>query len=622
MRYGWISPTCWVVFSLLASGLLVGVASADEPDRSPISLAVIGDGSACLTANHTSGSVSLVNLKDGRVESELAVGRGPADVIWLDETTAIVSLLHDDALAVVKQDGGKLTLHRTVFVGDEPRGIALSKDGKRLFVALGGEDAIAVVEVPGLLGAGTAGTKGTERASRSEGQQPGAVSRYLAPGIPKMVRVSPDGKWLVACCAVPSAVLVYDLATNALVSERRLFDGAFNPGVPAITKDSALVVLPHAVNREFSVTPQMIDIGWVIDNRISKLPLPDGEPSTQKQLGLDIRGNAVGDAYAAAFSPDQSLLVVTAGGTHELLVIDFGSIPWPKGDPGDFLPAAMQKDKSSFRRIELGGRPQAVEFLGERSVVVSNYFSNSVQVVDLDAREVTQTISLGGPSEPSLARRGEHIFFDADRSMHSWYSCHTCHTDGHTAGQVFDTRNDKTYGTPKLTPSLRGVAETGPWTWHGWQTDLHDAMKRSLNESMATKLPITDEDAAAMVAYLKTLDHPTNPRALTHDESLAKKIAAGEKLFTGKAACASCHAGTQFTSAESFDGKVEDKKDRDPSYNPPTLRGLASRRRFLHTGKARSLDAVLTKHHRPEDLVGESLTDEERETLIEYLKSL
>ncbi len=610
MRHGWISLTCLVVFGLFANGLFAGVACAVEPDRSPISLAVSGDGRTCLTANHTSGSVSLVNLKDGRVESELAVGRGPADVVWLDETTAIVSLLHDDALAVVKRNGGKLTLHRTAIVGDEPRGIAVSKDKRLVYVALGGEDAIAVVEIAGLLTA------------KSDGQQPGAVTRYLAPGIPKMVRVSPDGRWLVACCAVPSAILVYDLTTNALVSERRLFDGAFNPGVPAITKDSGLVVLPHAVNREFSVTPQMIDIGWVIDNRISKLPLPDGEPSTQKQLGLDIRGNAVGDAYAAAFSPDQSLLVVTAGGTHELLVIDFGSIPWPKGDPGDFLPAAMQKDKSSFRRIELGGRPQAVEFIGERTVVVSNYFSNSVQVVDLDAREVTQTISLGGPSEPSLARRGEHIFFDADRSMHSWYSCHTCHTDGHTAGQVFDTRNDKTYGTPKLTPSLRGVAETGPWTWHGWQTDLHDAMKRSLNESMASKLPITDEDATAMVAYLKTLDHPVNPRGDTKDEALAKKIAAGEKLFTGKAACASCHSGTQFTSGETFDGKVEDKKDRDPNYNPPTLRGLASRRRFLHTGKARSLDAVLTKHHRPEDLVGESLSDDERETLIEYLKSL
>ncbi len=619
MRSRWNLLSCCVTF-----GLFAGAAPADEPDRSPISLAANADGSACLTANHTSGSVSLVSLKDGRVESELAVGRGPADVIWLDETTALVSLLHDDALAVVTRSGGKLTLSGKVFVGDEPRGIAVAKDRRLVYVALGGEDAIAVVDVEGLLngkGDGTKGTPGTDGAG-SATRHSSLVTRYLAPGIPKMVRVSPDGRWLVACCAVPSAVLVYDLQTNELVSERRLFDGAFNPGVPAITKDSGLVVLPHAVNREFSVTPQMIDIGWVIDNRISKLPLPDGEPTTQKQLGLDIRGNAVGDAYAAAFSPDQSLLVVTAGGTHELLVIDFGSIPWPKGDPGDFLPAAMQKDKSSFRRIELGGRPQAVEFVGERTVVVSNYFSNSVQVVDLDAREVTKTIELGGPGEPSLARRGEFIFYDADRSMHSWYSCHTCHTDGHTAGQVFDTRNDKSYGTPKLTPSLRGVADTGPWTWHGWQTDLHDAMKRSLAESMATKLPITDDDATAMVAYLKTLDHPANPRATTSDTALAKKIELGRTLFSGKAACASCHTGSQFTSADKFDGKVEDKKDRDPNYNPPTLRGLASRRRFLHTGKARSLDAVLTKYHRPEDLVGETLSDDERESLVDYLKSL
>ena len=147
-------------------------------------------------------------------------------------------------------------------------------------------------------------------------------------------------------------------------------------------------------------------------------------------------------------------------------------------------------------------------------------------------------------------------------------------------------------------------------------------MKRSLSESMATKLPITDDDATAMVAYLKTLDHPANPRASTSDTTLARKIELGRTLFSGKAACASCHSGKQFTSEDNFDGKVEDKKDRDPNYNPPTLRGLSSRRRFLHTGKARSLDAVLTKHHRPEDLVGEALTDDERETLIEYLKSL
>jgi cytochrome c peroxidase len=263
-----------------------------------------------------------------------------------------------------------------------------------------------------------------------------------------------------------------------------------------------------------------------------------------------------------------------------------------------------------------------LQLLKDGTAIVANYLSNSVQIVDLDAGEVTKEISLGGPSEPDLARVGEAIFYDADRSMHSWFSCHTCHTDGHTAGQVFDTRNDKTYGTPKLTPSLRGVAETGPWTWHGWQTNLHDAMKRSLSESMATKQRVTDEDAEALVAYLKTIGHPVNQRSLTADAELSHKLEVGRSLFSGKAGCMNCHNGSQFTSDSTFDGKVEDRKDRDPLYNPPTLKGIASRRRFLHTGKARSLDAVLTKYHRPEDLVGESLTDEERDALIEYLKSL
>jgi cytochrome c peroxidase len=588
---------------LFAAGIAV---AANDVDRSPLTLAVTSDRAMCLTANHTSGSVSLVDLASGRVLSELAVGGGPADVAWIDDSTALVSLLHDDALAVVSRTGNALQLARKIPVGDEPRGLALSKDRRTAYVALGGEDAVAVIDL------------------KSNGASGATVSatRFPAAGIPKVVRVSTDGRWLVACSAVPATIYVFDLDTKQLVSERRLFDGAFNPGIPAITNDSQLLVIPHAVNREFSVTPQMIDIGWVIDNRLSKLPLPDGEPSSQKQLGLDIRGQAVGDAYAAVFTPDESRLVVTCGGTHELLVIDFPSIPWPKGDPGDFLPAAMQKDKSKFRRIKLGGRPQGICVLDERTVVVANYLSNSVQIVDLESGSVAKSIPLGGPAEPNLVRLGETIFYDADRSMHSWFSCHTCHTDGHTAGQVFDTRNDRTYGTPKLTPSLRGVAETGPWTWHGWQTDLHDAMKRSLSESMATKQPITDDDAAALVAYLKTLDHPVNPRATQTDASLAKKRELGRQLFSGKAGCASCHSGPQFTAGETFDGKVEDRKDRDPKYNPPTLRGVASRRRFLHTGKARSLDAVLTKYHRAEDLVGESLSDQEREALIEYLKSL
>jgi len=72
-------------------------------------------------------------------------------------------------------------------------------------------------------------------------------------------------------------------------------------------------------------------------------------------------------------------------------------------------------------------------------VFVANYLDNSVQIVDLEERRVTQTIALGGPGEPSLARRGEAIFYDGRRSLDQWYSCHSCHYEGGTNAVAMDT---------------------------------------------------------------------------------------------------------------------------------------------------------------------------------------
>src|SRR4029079_4963191 len=121
--------------------------------------------------------------------------------------------------------------------------------------------------------------------------------------------------------------------------------------------------------------------------------------------GLDIRGKAVGDANTIALSPDEKYAVVTCGGTHELLVLEFPSIPWPKGDPGDFLPEVLRKDTSRFRRIKLGGRPVDVQFIGDRQVIVANYFEDALQRVDIDSNQITGTVSLGGPIEFDLTRR-------------------------------------------------------------------------------------------------------------------------------------------------------------------------------------------------------------------------
>src|SRR5262249_44277397 len=153
----------------------------------------------------------------------------------------------------------------------------------------------------------------------------------------------------------------------------------------------------------------------------------------------------------------------------------------------------------------LGGRPLAVVSFDSHRLAVANYLLDAVQVVDAEEGKVVRTIPLGSPAKPSLARRGEALFYDATRSHNQWFRCHTCHTDGHTCGLTFDTLNDDSYGNPKLTPTLRNVTRTAPWTWHGWQKDLAAGIKKSLTETMFGPEPTAGE-VKAMVAFLATLD--------------------------------------------------------------------------------------------------------------------
>jgi cytochrome c peroxidase len=180
---------------------------------------------------------------------------------------------------------------------------------------------------------------------------------------------------------------------------------------------------------------------------------------------------------------------------------------------------------------------------------------------------------------------------------------------------TFDTLNDDSYGNPKLTPSLRGVVHTGPWTWHGWQTDLGAGVEKSFTETMFGPRP-TAEETRAVVAFLATLDHPPRPPAS------GDAVKRGAALFRGKAHCIRCHKGDHYTSEGTYDVKLEPDGSPYLLWNPPSLRGLSDRGPYLHDGRARTLDELLQTHHSSEKLGGEELTSSERDDLIQFLRSL
>jgi hypothetical protein len=184
-----------------------------------------------------------------------------------------------------------------------------------------------------------------------------------------------------------------------------------------------------------------------------------------------------------------------------------------------------------------------------------------------------------------------------------------------------DTMNDGTPFTFKTVLPLQQLDRTGPWTWHGWQTDLTAAMKHSLKTTMVGKEG-SDEDAQALIAFLSTLELPPNPNRATDDAS-AESIARGEQIFRGpKGACADCHSGPRYTDGEIHDLQGGQAAVAYVGFNTPSLLGVFRKVQLMHDGKASSLEELLRGPHAPERVRGEPLTEAELSDLVRFLKTL
>jgi YVTN family beta-propeller protein len=324
-----------------------------------------------------------------------------------------------------------------------------------------------------------------------------------------------------------------------------------------------------------------------------------------------------------ALTSDESRLIVSASGTHELLVYRTDGLPLKDYGGSDHIDPELLKDSARFYRIELGGRPMGLRIGADNSTVyVANYLDNCIQIVDLQSRQVTRTLPVGGSKQPSTARRGEAILYDARRSLDQWYSCHTCHYEGGTNSVPMDTLNDGSPFTLKTVLPLYQLHQTGPWTWHGWQTDLSDAMKKSLQDTMLGPSP-TDDDAAFLLAYLTTMEPPPNPFR-GKDGSLSAAAERGKLVFeSDKAACVTCHTGPYFTDGQIHDIGLGSPRDRYKGFNTPSLRNVYQKVKLLHDGRAESLQDVLIGPHSPNKVSGQpSLSQTEISDVVEYLKSL
>ena len=219
--------------------------------------------------------------------------------------------------------------------------------------------------------------------------------------------------------------------------------------------------------------------------------------------------------------------------------------------------------------------------------MVVNTLSDSVSVVGLSQSEVIGTISLGAKSEPTAADRGARLFRSARLSHDKWFSCQSCHVDGHTNGLLNDNLTDGSFGSPKRVLTLRGIADTPPYAWTGRFTTLSDQIRHSARSTMQGE-PLADEEVNDLAAFLRTLPPP--PGIGSSDKASAQRGAALFERFE----CARCHARPTFTSDRVADVQLKDERGLT-KFNPPSLRGVSQTVPYFHDGRATSLEEVFAK---------------------------
>lgn len=585
----------------------------------PRSLAVAPDGSVWV-ACQDDATVEVIDPAQGQVVATVALPYASAPygiAMAPDGSVAYVSLTAVGQVA--KLDVTTRSLVATTRVGPDPRGIAISADGERIFVSR--------FRSSGKVGSDV--HRDREKQNGSSGSPGHGHERGL-----------------------PSAE-VYELsaARFARVGVTRL---AFDRGPDGEASGRGL---PNYLN-SLCISPDGRTL-WVPSKKdnIARGEMRSGQPlnhentvrtivsqvdltTTRERLGARIDLNNRDMAFATNLSPLGDYAFHALQGSNAVLVTDaYTGALVASVDGTGFAPQGMAMTADGSR------------------LFVHNFMSRSV--VGYDTSGLTASVSFAMPrlgswnlvTNEQLAPDvllGKRIFYNgADRRMNrdGYISCASCHLDGGHDGMVWDF-TDRGEGL-RNTTTLRGRAGIahGNVHWTGnfdeiqdFENDirgsfggvgfLSDALWSTTSDPLGSPKAGLSSELDALAAYVGSLASFGLSPHRNSDGTLTAAAVAGKAVFAS-AGCAQCHAGSAFTdSPQGLRHDVGTATVRSGrasgqaivGFDTPTLRGLWATAPYLHDGSARNLMEVLTTRN-AKGLHGTaaSLTPAERRQLVAYL---
>jgi DNA-binding beta-propeller fold protein YncE len=570
---------------------------ADEPSQPPKlrrPVAMIENRGELLLACRETGTIVVIDRDALKVTAEHKVANQLTDLAVLpgrepahDRLLAVS--IDQPRLIVLQPTGNNVTVVRELSVPRFPVSVCVSPNGLVTSVASKWSRRVALFR----------------RNPDSDLKQAAVVDLPFAPL--KQCFLNPQ--FLLIADTHGGGLAVIDVDAGTLRSQQKLI--GHNIRGMTLSPDGTQVVLTHQILTSASSTTQsIISWGGVISNTLHTIPVAE--------LVRSISTDKVESIHGSLFPLGKER---QAGGDPGNVVID------SNGRTFVSLSGVSDVATRDARSLELSREPTAAHptdlFLDEsrRELFVLCSFDDAVLVLNPDTLKTRHTIQLARqrPDKTPL-QTGEELFYDASLSLDGWFSCHSCHSDGHTIGLLNDNFSDGSFNTPKKILTLSGTGDTAPWAWNGGQGFLRYQVQNSIESTMAGpgkhRQKLTGDDVSALVRYVRSL--PPAPGLLVARDELSnysEAIERGRQVFE-QHGCRECHTPPTYTSPDSYDVGLNDEAGVR-KFNPPSLRGVSQRAPYFHDNRAARLIDVLNEH-----AGASSLTDADRLALVRFLESL
>jgi len=585
-------------------------------DLSPQTVLVDWGGRRLFVAELTGRQVVAVDLVSWQVMARVKVPDQPAALaLSLDGRKLYVAGAAPEG-HIYAVDVERFRVVATYDVGHTPSALAVGGDGSVLYVCNRFNNDVSVVDL-------------------KDGKD---VVRIPVSREPVAAAVTPDGKQLVVANLLPAmpadgdyvaaVVTLIDTATRCVSTNITLPNGSTSLRGVCVSPDGRQAYVTHTLAR-YQLPTTQLDRGWMNTSAISIIDM--ATRTLFATFLLDDVDLGAANPWGVVCSPDGRMLCVAHAGSHEISIIDRVALNeklgrLATGQKVSEVSAALSDvpNDLSFlvdirRRVGLGGNgPRGIAFAGN-SIVAAEYFTDSLGVVAVatGAPPVGREIALGKPRKQTPERMGEMYFNDARFCFQHWQSCATCHPDGRVDGLNWDLLNDG-IGNPKNVKNMLLAFKTPPSMSFGIREDAAEAVRAGIKYIQFAVRP--EEDAAAIDSYLKAMKPVPSPRLVKG--SLSKAARRGAKGFT-KAGCAACHRPPLFTNLEQYDVGTATGLDKGKPIDTPSLVEAWRTAPYLHTGGAMTVkDAFLRCSVGKECGGGASkLSPEEMSDLSEYILS-